>query len=174
VIKNHTTTNGLTSVTIPNVIYGALPRQAIFYMLEESANRSFLKNPYQLKHFDLENIQIRVNGKQYPTDPYKLNFTTGQGVNRLLRDLYDNVGVNHEDRGLAITRDLLVGGSFLVAFDLTPDRCNGIHHHVHKTGTMDLELTFAKPLEAPIVVCGLFTHDATLIIDPNKECKVIF
>ncbi len=43
-------------------------------------------------------------------------------------------------------------GTFLVPFDLTPDKCNGVHQHNTQAGYIDLVLNFAEQLPAPIYV----------------------
>ena len=91
---------------------------------------------------------------------------------REYRALYDNIGVQYQDHGAVIDIDLFKAGCMIVAFDLSPDACNGFHNHIHKTGTIDLELLFHQPLPSTIVVHILATYNALLTIQPNKECRV--
>jgi hypothetical protein len=82
--------------------------------------------------------------------------------------LYDNTGAWFSQRGNCITYSAFKNGSFILPFDLTPDRCNGMHEHDGVYGTIDLVLEFGTPLEEPVTVCYELTFPKVVINNKNR------
>ena len=68
--------------------------------------------------------------------------------------MYNNICVNSasDNKGCNVNEEVLIEAFTLFCFDLTPDKCNGFYYHENKTGTIDVKLLFAKPLEQAITV----------------------
>lgn len=163
-ITRHAFSNGLNNAIIPNLIRGSIPKSLVFFMTEEDSADILKKNPYNFQHFDLSSALIRFNGKEIPSERYNLDFENDRYV-RLFRDLYDNIGVLHDDTGAFVDFENFKGGYCFIAFDLTPDMCNGFHWHRSKTGAIDAEFTFLKKLPKTIAIYALATYDALLKLD---------
>lgn len=70
---------------------------------------------------------------------------------RLYRAFYDNLGFYHSANSNGITPEMFENGTFLLPWDLTPDRCNGFHKHNAESGSeISLRLYFSK--ESPEVL----------------------
>ena len=173
VCKKYTIPSGLSSANQPNIVHGKLPRQIVIgFVKADALNGSYSLNPFHFDHFDCSFVALRVNGLQIPAKGYRPDFTNNI-VRRELRALYDNIGVNTagDDSGCNINVDDFVGGFTLFCFDLTPDRCNGFHFHESRTGTIDLEILFNKPLnEAITVLC--YTAGET-VVAITKERNIL-
>jgi hypothetical protein len=63
-------------------------------------------------------------GRRSHFESYTPDFTNKLYM-REFANLYKNSGVNGEDRGFHITHDAYGSDKFFLAYDLSPDRCNG-------------------------------------------------
>ena len=74
------------------------------------------------------------------------------------------------DDSNGMTIDHFLDGYNLYAYDLTPDASNqGSHRHLVKTGSLRLELNFAKPLPKPITVMLFAVIDTKLEITQLRD-----
>ena len=174
VCKKYTIPYGLSSANQPNIIHGLLPRQLVIGFVKAAAlNGKYSLNPFNFHHFDCSFLAIRVNGLQVPAKGYRPNYEK-RLVRRELRALYDNIGVNSaaDDSGCNLNVDDFVGGYALYCFDLTVDRCNGFHLHENRTGTIDLEILFSKPLEEPITVICYTSFESVISITNERKVMI--
>ena len=87
---------------------------------------------------------------QIPASPFRPNWDK-KNFMRLYRSFYDNLGFYHSANSNGITPEMFESGTFLLPWDLTPDRCNGFHRHSPESGSeIGLRLNFSK--EAPEVL----------------------
>ena len=132
---------------------GVLPHQVVVGFVEtEALTGSYTADPLKFQHFDLDQVCLRVNGVRLPQDP--LEPDGGEDARTLLH-LYQNTGKYRVNGGNSITADTFKTEHFLIPFDLTPDQCNNFHRHAGRTGSLDLELAWSKPLPKPITVVVL-------------------
>lgn len=172
-ISSHSIANGFHNGNINNLhVGGILPKSITVVMVDENAmSGDYKKNPYNFKHFDNNLAYIKVNGQNIPADPYTPNFDK-KLYQREYRALLDNSGISHNDAGINLNPNAFANGSYILKFDLSPDKCNGWHKHKKRTGSIDLILGFAKPLPNSINIIIMKEFDATLTIDKNKTVVV--
>jgi hypothetical protein len=172
VIKTQVQTVGITNFTVLGVVNGLFPKTIIFTFLSSgSLNGSYMSNPYNFQHFGLNFACLRMNGEQVPSEPYRPDFTNGLML-REFREFYDNIGVSHDDLGSCLTPALYKGGAFMMAFDLSPDMCNGFHCHPKGTGYINLELGFKAALTENINVLTYCSYDAQALLDKDNIVHV--
>lgn len=165
VIKTFAFPSGLPAINVANMFTGVLPKTVIVMLVKASAfHGTYNSNPYYFQHFGMNHGYITVNSEQVPSDAYQPDWDKGHYI-REYRELFDNVGISHNDMGNLITPELFSGGAFMMAFDLTPDRCNGRHWHPRQSGKIDLDLKFKAPLTEPINVLAFATYDALMKLD---------
>jgi len=116
----------------------------IFSMIK---NTDFLgsmdSNPYNFRHYDLENFAMYVNNRQIP--PKGVNLLRGNEKTAVMgyRTLFEGSGIQHSNLGIQITPDKLINGFFMLVFDLTPDLAASEGHTSDPvTGHIRLELKF--------------------------------
>ena len=114
-----------------------------------------------------------MNGETFPSLPYRPDFREGL-YSREYNDLFYNTGIAHDNVGNLITHKQYGGGSYILAFDLSPDLCNGFHNHSQKTGNIELDMTFANPLPDGITIIVYGSFDVEIQIDRNKSAKVVY
>ena len=121
---------GTTDLSTYNLIRGSqLPEQVIIGVVnQESYNGSFNTNPFNFKHYDIREASLIVNGVNEPVELYKLDTNNGNKVD-MFSSFLDNTGAHTDDREFGISLEDYYGGSFLLAWDRTPDNCNRYHRH---------------------------------------------
>lgn len=136
---------------------GVMPKTVIVGMVDTNAlNGNYAYNPFFFDHFLVKRMKLTVNGRDIP-EYNGLEFDFNRpGRNPIManayRWLFDNTGALESDRANLIGWDGFAHGSFLVPWDLTPDRCNGAHHHQCELGYIKLTAEFARPLAQPIYI----------------------
>ena len=93
-------------------------------------------------------------------------------------DLYEhfleNTGISNDDREFGITMDDYYGGSFMLVWDRTPDKCNRFHRHVMDSGSMSINLKTSVPLPNTVTVIVYATYTKDLIIDGDRVITEAF
>lgn len=156
------------------ILDGALPKIIIVGMVESAAYHGAVnKNPFRFQHFYLEEGYLRVSGEVVPARRYKPDFSEeNPSFYREYSEFLTNIGLWFDNAGCFITPELYGKGCFLMAFDLTSDRCAGFHHHEKKMGTVDLELVFRRNTEENITVITYSIYDACAKIDADGSTKL--
>ena len=76
-----------------------LPKRLIFTMVK---NTDFLgsrvSNPYNLRHYDLTNFTMFVNGRQIPSESLSLNMDHEKTSLRGYATLFEGTGIHHSTR----------------------------------------------------------------------------
>jgi hypothetical protein len=144
---------------------GLIPKQIIFFATKASAaDGDYTQNPYNFEHFDIGRVDLRVNGKLIPAQGLTFDFSsTPPKINDMLAELYSNIGVFRTDRGCSVSREGYMAGQFMIAYDLTPDKCNGKHLHRSEMGTCSADFSWNTPLTYPIVIYALCVYDCVYI-----------
>ena len=174
VCKKYTIPLGISTAHQPNIIHGQLPRQIVIGFLKADAvNGNYKLNPFNFGHFDCSFLALRINGVQMPATGFRPDFSK-KLVRRELRALYDNIGVSSagDDSGCNLDVDDFTGGYTLFAFDLSVDKCNGYHFHEDRSGIVDLEVIFRKPLEQAITVICYAAFESMISMSKERNISI--
>ena len=153
---------------------GLLPRTLVISMVRTDAfNGSYSKNPYNFQHFDINTINLRVNGIAVPADSYMPDFENDIYMREYL-ELFRNTGTYRVDRGTAISYERFKKGCTFFAFDLTPDLCNSNHLHVSTPGVLSAEFNFknALPTNITILFYAVFSQRITTDADIKLQSAI--
>ena len=146
-IKAYVVNKGTTDLSVYNLKRGSqLPEQVIIGVVpQESYNGGIDKDPFNFKHFDIREASLVVNGENEPVELYKLDLLTGDKVD-MIATFLDNTGVHADDeREFGISLNDYYGGSFLIAWDRTPDNFNRYHRHRMDSGAIDINIKTGTP-----------------------------
>ena len=80
----------------------------------------------------------------------------------------ENVGVGTDDRECGITYDDYYGGSFLLVWDRTQDKCNRFHRHPPDSGSIDVHIKTKTALTETVTVVIYATYSADLLLDKDN------
>ena len=144
-----------------------LPRSIVIGLVEQAAfNGDRFKNPYNFKHFNLEEAWLSANESMKPMDHYRWDFAGGH-YRRGYRQLMDNTGIMNSRETNMITPELYKGGCFFIAWDLS--ECLNYHKHIPLSGRIDVNLKFKQPLAHNLtMICFVTKHD-TLMLDRHYK-----
>ena len=133
---------------------GVLPKTVILCMSATRAgNGDYSYNPVRFQHFYVRRVALIINGETMPSDGLRVDFeSVNPKISRAYRWLYENTGASDSTKGNIISWNAFMGGTTIFPFDLTPDKCNGLHFHDANYGYIDVELDFSRPLNQPIYV----------------------
>ena len=164
---------GTTSLEIPNVIQGNLPRSIhIGFVSNEGFNGDQDKNPFYFNHNNVNNFNIKINGVPVCPTPFQPDFSTNNYV-REYRWFLDNLGIHHENETNGISLEEYKTNSCFWNFDLTPDLCNSFHLHETKTGSIDVTVGFSTAPAKPIYMLVYACYNSSIAIDSERNVKVL-
>ena len=168
-LKTYKVTTGTSDLSEYNIITGKhLPEQVIVAIVDEDAHRGVIgKNPFHFQNYDLSEASLVVNGVHEPQEMYKLNEAVGDKV-YMYANFLENTGISTDDREFGITMEDYYGGSFMLVWDRTQDRCNKFHRHVSDSGSISINLKNRKALAKTVTVIIYATYSKDLIIDGDK------
>ena len=173
-IKTFVIPKDVSSIIESNVIMGQLPRCIILCFVSNAAfNGDPTLNSYYFDHFGLNYVSLKVAGERVPDSGLKVKFDQSLFA-EAYRALFDNTGYSHSNSGNGITMESFKNGNTFLAFDLTPDLCNGWHLHKIKQGTVDIELSFKTALTEPINLIVYASYDNKLLLDGNRNITYDF
>jgi len=80
------------------------------------------------------------------------------GGTRAYETLFSSTGIHHDDRAHMIALEMFTKGSYVLGFDLTPDReADEDHTSSPRQGNVRIEVRFKNPLPEP-VTCILYAE----------------
>ena len=170
----------VTTVTLPDgirdkktetIFQGQLPKRVVIGLVTaETMSGAWDKNPFNFQQFDLNHIQLEVNGEPVRAEALQPNTRTRRYIHSF-ETLFRGVNKLDGERGSIIKRSDWPRGYALYVFDLTPDMDADDHHTLLKTGTVRLDLQFAEPLAAAVNVVVYAEFDQ--LIEITAENNVI-
>ena len=168
-MKTYTVSSGRLDLSEHNVISGRqLPDQIIIGIVGESAHRGVInKNPFNFQNFGIAEACLIVNGIREPPEIYKVDKDIGDQAD-LYASFLENVGVGTDDRECGITYDDYYGGSFLLVWDRTQDKCNRFHRHPPDSGSIDVHIKTKTALTETVTVVIYATYSADLLLDKDN------
>ncbi|XP_064635795.1 uncharacterized protein F54H12.2-like [Lineus longissimus] len=169
-VKTFSVNAGTQTVTRDNVYLGQVPRRVIVFMTDNAALVGAKnKNPFNLKHNNLNFISVEANSRTYPAQPLTPSFGTNNRYIRSYMTLFTDTGKVHDDIGNDITRESFRKGYSLWVFDLSPDKEDGDHVHLVKEGNLRLDLKFEEALTETTSVYVYAEFDNVIEIDRARN-----
>ena len=151
---------------------GKMPRSVVLcQVLTAASEGSYKHNPWHFQHFSVNDVALRQNGRVLPPDRLRPVFKE-EGTSLVAREydwLLKNTGMDRMDRRNLISPDAFRRGHTIFAYDLTPDNCCGAHYHVTKSGDIDVEFGWEKPLEKAITIIAHMTFDEVYVNQKNEN-----
>ena len=131
-------------------------------------NGRYAKNPYNFKHFDLNQLKVYLDGQQHSVILIEPNFTTNNYITAYA-NLFAGTGKLMKDEGTDIQREDFKAGYALYAFDLTADLAEEGHFNLMKHGNVRLDLKFLIALSNTINVIAYAEFESVLEIDKSRN-----
>lgn len=166
-LHKHVVGTGLPSTTFRIFNGGVMPKTIIVGLVNAAAaDGQYHQNPFKLHHYFVNQMSLIINGEKYPSEGLRMDFTKENAlIARSYHWMYENTGATDGERGNIVTWNSFLGGTMVVPFDLTPDKCNGLHNHDAEYGFIDLALEFSQPLPHPIYVLYEMVFNKVVVND---------
>jgi len=121
----------------------------------------------------MRNFSLIVNSVRLPTPDLEFKFGGETDCYDAYRHFYDNIGVDISNAPTLLDYKSFVGGTTLIPFDLTTDRCALFHGHEKKPGNVSLEIKLGRGTsEAVNVYMICFYKDQFFVTGTNENRKV--
>lgn len=160
--------SNLSRWTLP--VYPAghmLPKALVVGFKSTSARAAYAKNPFCFESFGLNRFGLLIDGVLPPNSLLEPHFAS-DGTARVAREyqrLFDETGKTKS----LIARQGFLAGHTLFPFDLSPDKCNGVHLHPGREARLDLDLGWSAPLAEGVTVVVLAIFDQVLTVSPHSR-----
>ncbi len=168
---------GKTSFSFNMVRGGILPKTLVVgYMAAKSLDGNYTYNPWNFFHWFTKKVELKINGRVHPDmGGLEFDFSKDNNLPIMARGynwLFENTGAIEAHRGNLIHWNAFMAGSFLIPFDLTPDRCNSLHIHDAEYGYLDFSVEFSRPLNESIYIVYKGVYPKT-ITNMKREGRVL-
>ena len=149
IMQRYGIARGFTSVGIPLLFTGKLPKRIFITFAENTAVTGVRdKNPFNFQNFGMKAVVLYINGMQ---QGYKdLNYTNGDFQSAYV-GLMRAIGIDVADKSVNITTDDYAGGYAIYGFLIAPGPIDATVQSVaNSTGTITVRVTADKPLTTNI------------------------
>lgn len=171
-IKTFLLNSGTQSQHIPQIVRGRLPRNFIIgFVTSKSFDGDVTSNPFHFRHFDLNYMNIFINGEPIHPKAIQPSWTDDQFLQQYSWML-DNIGL-HQNVSNGITMEEYKSNSCFFPYDMTPDLCNSYYSHGMDNGTIDISLSFKTALTQNVTVIFYATYDETVAIDKTRNVTIV-
>ena len=175
IFKMYTKTQGDFDLSNYNLFQASrLPDRVYVLMVEQDAFQgNFKKSPFHFQNFNMKEASLVVNDVCEPSTPYKY------GVNQPIKDIYfdflENTGTSPFEMDCVwITKKEYQNSYFILAFDRSPTKNNGLYTHKMEGGTMGIKMSTSKALESNIMVMVYASYSDTLqFVDDKVKTEII-
>lgn len=140
-----------------------MPRHLLlFFVKTHGANGSYKSNMFEFQNLHLTSLNLRTNGRSYPSEPLKPDFENGK-VTREMMHMFQNMGYDWGGKTGLIDRAKFINGYTIFPFDLSADKCDGTHIHDLPEGVIEIEAT-CKNMDVATTAFVLMTWDIEFTI----------
>lgn len=152
-----------------------VPKLLVIGFLEHTAfNGNIKKNPFDFQNFNLNKIGLYRDGELVPGQILTPDYSKDHYL-RAYNQTMGALNYFNTDDSNGMTMEHFKDGYNLYAFDLTPDStAHGPHRHLMRTGSLRLEVGFAKLLKSAVTVVLFGLIDAKLEITKLRDILVSY
>ena len=169
ILKTFAVPAGAVELKQHNLFFGnRLPdRVYLAFVEQESYNGNISKNPFNFETAGMSEASLIVNGMSEPSPPYCYE----PNVNE--RDLYfnflENTGTaSFELDSVNVTFEDFKGGYFIVPFDRSPTKDNGLYTHKSEGGNMTINVKCRTPIQKNFMVLVFASYESALLFIDDK------
>ena len=167
--KSFAVAQGLRGTVLDNVFLSQVPKRVVIGMVDGDAFAGcYNKNPYNFKHYNVDYMQLFVDGNPVNLRPLKPNIAERDYIH-CYETLYRGLNRMDGERGSIIKRADWDKGYSLFAFDLTPDMDPDDHYSLIKHGNVRLEIQFSEALAQTIDIIVYAEFDSILEITSDRN-----
>lgn len=169
VTKSFSVGKGLMHCVQDNLFQSQLPKRLVIGLVHsEGFLGHYTRNPFLFGTFGLNYIGLSVDGQQIPNKPLMPDFANKQYVRSYFHQCL-GLGQQHQNDGPSISYDQFGADYTLFVYDLSGNLSDGNQVELIRTGSLRLELKFAKALTHPIHIVVYGELDSLVEIDKSRS-----
>ena len=152
-----------------NLFFGdKLPNRVYVAFVEQSAfNGDSKLDPFNFEVANMREACLIVNGVSEPSVPY--NLETASDEKELYFSFLENTGSSpYEMECVDVSFDDYYNGKFVLAWDRSPTKDNGLYTHKQEGGSMSVRIRCRKPLAKNYMVLVFASYDSKLVFVDDK------
>ena len=178
-VKAYTIQASRLEAFFDNVVVGQLPRRVFVALVNNAAFLGDMaKDPFKFEHFNTNYLSLYINGVQYPSIPFKPDFTNGTYI----REYFEFLRAADQLTGIpqtTITRANYSNDNVIFGVNLTPDNTFGYIEdgriNEPRTGVLRLEIRFSSTLAEAVTALIYCEYDNNIYINTDRnaftDCK---
>ena len=149
-LMTHTLAQGTPHLQLDNLFQGRVPAQILIsFLASEAVRGSYTKNPFNFHHYNLNYLQVTVDGVPYPRRALEPDFANKLYIDSYLT-LFTGTGKWMVNDGNNINRDNYPNGYCLYLFNIDPAKQVENLLPISKQGNIKVEARFAQPLPTTV------------------------
>ena len=173
-----TITKGTINTVIDHIHDGQFPKRAFVAFVDHSAfNGSFVLNPFNYQHFNLNFMQFYRNGVPCPDKAFTPNFEKNHFVREYL-SLFEATNQDNVDSCITIKKKDYPNGNVIYCTNFAPDLLSGCgstgYVNPIRRGALSLRIGFSKALEKAITALVYLDYDSLLEINQERNAFIEF
>lgn len=165
----YTIPQGSTSHNKESLFRGQMPKLVLVgFVRNDAYNGAYGQNPFNFKHFNINQISLFREGESLPFRPFTPDFANNK-YQREYMSLMQAINIYNKNEDVDITPEEYKTGYTIFGFNLTPDLSVADHAQPIRDGNIRLEVKFsgATAATANVIVMGVF--DAKLEITKYRN-----
>jgi hypothetical protein len=166
---------GTFQKSFENILCGKTPIRMVMGLIENSAfNGNYKQSVLNFQHFNLNYLNLAINGQTVNTKPMQPNYKNGQYMIPYLMSFW-GVGIQMQDDGNCISFDDFPNGYCIYSWDLTPDMsASDSHWSMPQNGGIRLECGFSEALSSTVSMIIMAEYRETLELDRSRQCSLTY
>ena len=177
-LKIKFTENGLKTFAVPrhsfemthhNLFFGNhLPEKVYAVIVEQAAfNGDINKNPFFFETAGVKEAYLTVNSVNEPNPPYQI--VEGSEENSAYLKFLANTGTSpFEMESVNVSAADYKNGYFVLAFDRSPTRDNGLYSHKPQSGSMSIKMKCKEATPKNYMVLVIASFEKALVFHGDK------
>ena len=169
VLKTFAVPTGSVELNQHNLFFGnRLPDRVYLAFVEQDAyNGDDELNPFNFETASMREASLIVNGVPEPSPPY--TFEPGVDERELYFNFLENTGTSiNEMDSVNVSFDEFKKGYFILPFDRSPTKDNGLYMHKMDGGSLSVKVKAKKALTKNFMVLVYGSYDSSLIFMEDK------
>ena len=175
IMKHITLMSGSTNTIIENVFQDTRPKRLVIgFTATGAVNGDYQLNPWNFKHYDLQQLTLFCDGIPVDGIPLKLDFNEDRGSTNVAAyvKMFEYDGKWGSDAGNEITRNDFNNGYALFCFDLEPHFSGTKYLSLVKQGKIRLECNFGTPLPETVSLLIMAENSGFFELTENRQVRV--
>ena len=174
-LKTYAATQGSYDLSHYNLYSGKLPNRLYLMLVDQAAyNGNINMAQFKFEPFDVSEISLVINGVRVPSKP--LTYHKDIDEANIYRYFLENTGTgNLELESVAVPRKDFLKDKFIIPFDLSKTKDNGLYNHKPLRGSLSVCIKTRTALEKNVMVLCYASYDSILhFVDDKAITDVVF